>query len=152
MPDSPSASSLVSLLPPAPSLVFTGIWLELSQLQSLLAQSPNPVPISLTAEAKSSLLPSRPHKTGHCSFCPQPQPLPFAPSQQSSNTSGLALPPGLCTGGSLCLTLFPKRPQAPTPTPFKSLFKCHLQGCRADSGTLIPFSLLSFWLSTLTVT
>lgn len=116
--------SLLTGLPaphPAPSLVFTGIWLEPSQLQSLLAQSPNPVPISLTAEAKSSLLPSRPHKTGHCSFCPQPHPLPFAPSQQSSNTSGLALPPGLCTGGSLCLTLFPKRPRR-LPPPLSSLY------------------------------
>lgn len=81
------SSSLLTGPPcPRPSLVFTGIWLELRQLRSLWAQSPIQVPVSLTVEAASSRLPSRPHKMGHCSFRPRPHPLPLAPSQPSSNS------------------------------------------------------------------
>lgn len=141
------SSSLLTVSCPRPSLVFTGIWLELRQLRSLWAQSPIQVPVSLTVEAKSSRLPSRPHKMGHCSFRPRPHPLPLAPSQRlHTHQHGPASGP--LRRRSLCPTLFPKRPQGLPFTPFKSLLTCHLQRGRAHAGARIPSILLSLWLST----
>lgn len=74
-----------SLLTGLPASALFSLHRDLLRLLSLWAPSPLQVPLSLTVEAKSSLLPSRPHKMSHCSFCSQPHPLPFAP-QKSSNT------------------------------------------------------------------